>query len=107
MAGHFTWHNNYGYRAETAKPECYIDLAELFVAWGFDDIDYRDPKSGHSPLSAAVKRGNQPGITTYIRWLLEKGADLRKSDPDETNPMAIALQKEISEIRELLESYQK
>ena len=54
------------------------DQAELFVLWGFDNIEHRDPKSGHSPLSAAVNRGHHPGIATYIRWLLKRGADLRE-----------------------------
>ena len=57
IATSFTWHNNYGYRAAIAKPECYIDLAELFVSLGFTGIEHRDKKTGHSPLSAAVKRG--------------------------------------------------
>ena len=105
IASDFTWHNNYGYRAEIAKPECYIDLAELFVSWGFDNIEQRDPNSNHSPLSKAVARGKHPGITTYIRWLLEKGADLRQSDSDEVNPIAIARENEFDEIRKLLESY--
>lgn len=107
MATDFTWHANYGYRANIAGPECYIDLAELFVAWGFDDIEYRDAETNHSPLSAAVKRGHHPGIGTYIRWLLQQGADLRKSDPDEVNPLAIANEKDLEEIRELLEEFDK
>ncbi|MGI9516115.1 MAG: ankyrin repeat domain-containing protein [Pirellulaceae bacterium] len=104
MATDFTWHSNYGHRADIAKPECYIDLAELFVSWGFNDINFRDPKTGHSPLSAAVKRGHHPGIATYIRWLLDHGADLRESDPDEVNPKAIALDKGFDEVRQLLQS---
>ena len=103
----FTWHSNYGYRAEIAKPECYIDLAELLVAWGFDDIEYRDPESDHSPLSAAVKRGHHPGIATFIKWLLERGADIRKSDPNEVNPIAIAKEKKLDDILELLQSFEK
>ncbi len=101
MATDFTWGNNYGYRAAIAKPECFIDLAELFVSWGFDDIEYRDPNSNHSPLSAAVERGS-PGIATYVRWLVQRGADLRKSDPDEVNPLAIATKKGYEDVREIL-----
>lgn len=105
IATDFTWHSNYGYRAAIAEPECYLDLAELFDSWGLDDIEHRDPKTNHSPLSAAVKRGRHPGITTYIRWLLEKGADLRESDPDEVNPKKIARERELDGIPELLESF--
>ena len=107
IATDFTWHSNYGHRAEIAKPECYIDLAELFVSWGFENIEYRDPKSIHSPLSAAVNRGHHPGIATYIRWLLEKGADLRESNPEEVNPIAITREKGHDEILQLLERYRK
>jgi ankyrin repeat protein len=102
IATDFTWHANYGYRAEIAKPECYRDLADLFVAWGFDDINYVHPESGHSPLSAAVKRGHHPGIATYVAWLLEKGADLRESAAPEVNPMRIAESKEHHELVKLL-----
>ena len=102
----FTWHNNYGYRAQIAEPECYIDLAELMVSWGFDDINFRDPESGHSPLSAAVNRGHHPGIVTFIKWLLERGADLRQSAPDEINPVAIAKERKLDEIVTLLEGFE-
>ncbi|MEM8678818.1 MAG: hypothetical protein AAGF97_05605 [Planctomycetota bacterium] len=105
MATDFTWHSNYGYRAAIAGPECYIDLAELFVSWGLGDIEYRDPQTGHSPLSAAVKRGTHPGILTYIRWLVERGAELRASDPDEVNPKRIAQKAGLDEIREVLASF--
>ena len=105
MATDFTWHSNYGFRAEIAKPECYIDLAELFVSWGFRDINHRDPETGHSPLSAVIKRGHHPGIATYVRWLLENGAELREADPDEVNPKAIAKDKGHDELSVLLESF--
>ena len=107
MATDFTWDNNYGYRAEIAKPESYVDLAELFVSWGLGVIEYRDPKSNHSPLSAVVNRGSHPGTATYARWLLENGADLRQSDPADVNPIAIAKAKGLDEIGELLKSYQQ
>ena len=105
LASDFTWHETYGYRADIAKPECYIDLAELFVAWGFDDIERREPKSNDSPLTRAVKRGHHPGIATYIQWLLDKGADLRSSDPDDVNPFAIAREKGLTEIQQILEKH--
>lgn len=103
IATDFIWHDNYGYRAEIAKPESYIDLAELFVSWGFDDINFQYPEDNHSPLSSAVKRGHHPGIATYIQWLVEKGAELRESAPDEVNPKAIAREKGFDEILRILE----
>ena len=104
IATNFTWHDNYGYRAEIAKPECYVDLAELFIAWGFNDINYRHPTTNHSPLSAAVKRGHHPGIATYIEWLLDKGADLREPAPAEVNPISLAKEKGHTEILTLLQA---
>lgn len=104
MATDFTWHDNYGYRAEIAKPECYIDLADLFVAWGFDEVNYIDPQTGHSAISAAVKRGHHPGTITYIQWLINNGADLRESAPPEVNPKALALEKGHKEIGQLLQN---
>lgn len=107
VATDFTWHSNYGYRAAIAKPECYIDLAELLMEWGIGEVEYRDPENGDSPLTAAVKRGHHPGITTFIEWLLEKGADLRQSDTKEVNPIAIAKEKGHGVILKLLESEAK
>lgn len=105
IATDFTWHDNYGYRASIATPECYIDLAELFVSWGFTDVEHRDPDTNHSPLTAAVTRGHHPGITTYIRWLLERGVDLRESDAEELNPIAIARKKHLDTTLALLQRY--
>ncbi len=104
IATDFCWPSNYGYKADIVKPECYVDLAELFVEWGFDDINYIDPKTQHSPLTAAVKRGNHPGITTYIHWLLEKGADLRASEPGEMNPKTVAEERGFREVAQLLDA---
>ncbi len=102
MATDFCWHDNYGYRAEIVKPECYVDLAELFMANGFLDINYRHPQTGLTSLAAAVKRGNHPGIATYIRFLLDHGADLVSTEPDEQNPLAIAKSKNLNEIAKIL-----
>ena len=107
MATDFCWHSNYGYRAEIVKPECYVELAELFVSYGFCDINFRDPESNHSPLSAAVKRGKHPGIATYIQWLLENGADLREAEDDPTvNPLVLARENGLDNILQILSRYQ-
>jgi len=100
IATDFTWHRNYGYRAEIAAPECYSDLAELFLDWGFNGINYHDPKTGHTPLSAAVDRGHHPGILTYIKWLLKMGAKVTPSNS--FNPIEIARNKGFDEIFTLL-----
>ncbi|MEM7474565.1 MAG: hypothetical protein AAF483_06180 [Planctomycetota bacterium] len=75
----------------------------MLVSWGFTDVNYLDPQNNHSPLSAAVNRGHHPGIATYIKWLLSKGADLREFAPAEVNPLAIAKEKGLSEIQRILE----
>ena len=76
MATGFIWHENYGYRAKIAYPECYIDLAELFLSYGLANVNFQDSKSGETPLIAAIKRGNHPGISVFIKWLLKNGADI-------------------------------
>ena len=105
IASDFTWHSNYGFRAAIAGPECYIDLAELFVSWGFDNLEHRDPKTDHSPLTRAIERGHHPGITAYITWLLERGADMRENDRPEVNARAIAIAKGHTEIVQRLDQY--
>ncbi|MFK7769709.1 MAG: ankyrin repeat domain-containing protein [Mariniblastus sp.] len=102
IATDFCWHANYGYKAEIAKPECYIDLAELFMEHGFRNIDYRDPQKKLSTLAAAVNRGHHPGMAIYVKYLIDQGADLCACDPEKTNPLAIAKQKELAEIIEML-----
>ena len=103
IATDFCWHANYGYKADIVKPECYIDLAELFVSWGFNDVSYVDPKSNHSPLTAAIGRGKHPGIHVFIQWLVERGADLRESETDNRNPLAMARERGFDGIVRLLE----
>lgn len=76
MATGFIWHENYGYRAKISDPECYIDLAELFLSYGLANVNFQDSKSGETPLIAAIKRGNHPGISVFIKWLLKNGADI-------------------------------
>ena len=90
MAEGFTWHNNYGFKAPIAAPDCYIDLAELFDSYGLCDVNYRDPSSDHSPLTAAVARASHPGVKIFVRWLLDNGADRRVDAADEVNPLQIA-----------------
>lgn len=97
IATDFTWHANYGYRAEIAKPECYVDLAELFVSWGFRDVNYRHSKSGLSPLSAAVNRGHHPGIMVYVQWLIDNGAEIGDA-------VSIAQEKGNDELLKLLQA---
>ena len=102
MAGHFTWHSNYGFRAPIAAPECYIDLAELFVSYGLGDVNYRDPNSDHSPLTAAVSRASHPGIKIFVRWLLDHGADRRVDAADEVNPLQIAINQDDDSLAAML-----
>lgn len=103
IATDFTWHQNYGYRASIAEPKCYVDLAELFVEWGFGDVNFRHPATNHSALSAAVKRGHHPGIETYVQWLLENGADPGEDEPEEMNPVSLAKKLGHKDILKLLE----
>ena len=77
-------------RAPIAAPRCYIDLAELFDSYGLCDVNYRDPSSDQSPLTAAVSRASHPGIHIFVRWLLDRGADRRVDAADEVNPLQIA-----------------
>lgn len=90
LASHFCWHNNYGYKAGVSKPEHLIDLAELYIDYGFKDFDYRDPETNRTPLATAVARGTHPGMLEYARFLIQHGADLCSNDPDDTNPLTLA-----------------
>ncbi len=92
LARNFCWHNNYGYKAGVSKPEHLIDLAKLYVVYGFNDFNYRDPETGRTPLATAIARGHHPGMLEYAKFLIEQGADLCRDDPDTTNPLSLAKQ---------------
>lgn len=97
LAANYCWHNNYGYRAGISRPEDLLDLAELFIEYGFEDFDYRDPKTGRSPLATAVARGTHPGMLEYVEFLIARGANLCSDDPADTNPLELAKQIDASE----------
>lgn len=58
----------------------------------------RHPISNHTPLSSAVEEG----ITEYVQYLLKQGAQVNRSDPQETNPIEIAKRLGFKEISALL-----
>ncbi len=102
MATGFTWHENYGYRAPIAAPDCYIDLAQLFTSFGLADVNYQHPEPLESPLLAAVKRGHHPGISVFIEWLLEEGADMCPDSTAEMSAIEIAKERGYEEIANML-----
>jgi|GEM_PF-1969928 len=90
LAKNFCWHNNYGYKASVSKPEHLLDLAELYISYGFDDFNCRDPETNRTPLATAIARGTHPGMLEYADFLIQHGADLCRNEPEETNPLALA-----------------
>ena len=90
LASNFCWHSNYGYKAGVSKPEHLLDLAELYLSYGFTDFNYRDPETNRTPLATAIARGTHPGMLEYAKFLIRQGADLCRDDPDDSNPMALA-----------------
>ena len=90
LASHFCWPSNYGYKAGVSKSEHLLDLAKLYISYGFKDINYRDPKTNRTPLATAIARGDHPGMLQYAEFLIQQGAALCLDDPGDTNPLALA-----------------
>ena len=90
LAENYCWPRNYGHKAGVSTPEGLIQIAELFLRYGFIDLNARSTESGRSPIAEAAARGDHPGMLEYATFLVERGADLCASDPDDTNPLALA-----------------
>ena len=102
MATGFIWHENYGYRASIADPECYINLGELFWSYELVDVNSRPPNCTDTPLTAAIRRGNHPGISVFIEWLLQKGANSEIKCRNGRKPIEIAEEMNNQEIVRIL-----
>lgn len=74
LAEHYCWPRNYGYKAGVSTPEGLIAIAQLFLDYGFDNLAYRDAKSGLTAIEKAKSREGHPGMREYVEFLLEKGA---------------------------------
>lgn len=74
LAEHYCWPRNYGYKAGVSTPEGMLAIAQLFLDHGFNDVNYRDPKSGKTALEMAKSRHDQPGMNEFVQFLIEHGA---------------------------------
>ncbi len=75
LAEHYCWPRNYGYRAGVSSPEGMVAIAQLLLDYGFDGVNYRDPKSNHTPLSMVRSRAGHPGMEEFAEFLLDQGAE--------------------------------
>lgn len=107
LAANFCWPRNYGFRAEISTAKNLIDLAELFIEYGFNDFNFRDPKTGRTPLAICASRGTHPGMLEYAKFLIDHGADGCSQDPPESNPLALAKQMDDAEYQTRREAFLK
>ncbi|MEM7386922.1 MAG: ankyrin repeat domain-containing protein, partial [Verrucomicrobiota bacterium] len=93
LAKDYLWPGWCGPESSPSTVESMIELSELFIRYGFDDLNERDNETGFTPLAAAAERGHHPGLKDYAAYLLETGADGGSQEPEETNPLALARNK--------------
>lgn len=73
LAEHYCWPRKYGYKAGVSSPEGLLALAQLFLDYGFDEINYRHPESNRTPLGMTRNREGHPGMQEFGQFLLEHG----------------------------------
>ena len=69
------------YRPGRKKPvsgpstvESMKQLTELFIRFGFDDLNQANSENGLTPLVMAQERKDDPGLEEYAAYLVERGA---------------------------------
>ena len=67
-AKHYLWPNHYGYGESQSSVETMIELTELFIRFGFDDL-HRADADGKTPLMLALERTEHPGLDQYVAYL--------------------------------------
>ena len=75
LAENYCWPRNYGHRAGVSTPDGMIAIAQLFLAYGFDDVNFRCPESGMSAVEMAQSREGHPCMKEYVEFLRERGAE--------------------------------
>lgn len=75
-------------------------IIKALVDYGFD-INARGTKTGYTPLHDAIKAENKDAL----RYLLEKGADLRIKDNQNMDVMEFAREEEATKLIAILEPY--
>ena len=73
LAENYCWPRNYGYKAGVSSPEGLLALAQLFLDYGFDEINYRHPESNRTPLGMTRNREGHPGMHEFGQFLIQHG----------------------------------
>ena len=74
LAKNYLWPGWCGPETSPSTAESMIRLTEMFIRYGFDDLNRRDRKSGLTPLAQALERKDHPGMAKYAAYLVEHGA---------------------------------
>ena len=71
MAKDYLWPNHYGYGESRSSVESMIELTELLIQFGFDDLHCADA-DGKTPLMLAEEREGHAGMAEYVAFLKSK-----------------------------------
>ena len=68
IAKDYLWPTHLGYGESQSSIESMIELTELFIRFGFDDL-HRADADGKTPLMLAQERTEHPGLDQYVAYL--------------------------------------
>jgi len=63
-----------GVQSDPSTPENMIELSELFISYGFTDLNKVDPETGKTALAMAESRSEHEGLDKFAEYLRSKGA---------------------------------
>ena len=73
LAEDYLWPGWYGDEAEPSSVRAMIELSELFIRYGFTDINRIDPESKETALARAQSRADHPGLSEFAEYLISLG----------------------------------
>ena len=73
LAKKYLWPNHYGYGESCSSVESMMELTELLIRFGFDELHCIDP-DGKTPLTLAEERNDHAGLPEYIAFVKSKSS---------------------------------
>ena len=73
LAENYMWPGWYGNEKDPSTVEAMIELSELFIRYGFTDVNRLDPESKETALGQARSRADHPGLSEFARYLVSLG----------------------------------
>ena len=73
LAENYLWPGWYGDERDPSTVEAMIELSDLFIRYGFTDINRIDLESKRTALVRAQSRAEHPGLSEFADYLISLG----------------------------------